>query len=153
VTYPEGRIERLLSRINVYPCRCQLCTNRFRVFHAGARHSTQAFDRRQYIRLPASIEVQVLDHKQLPVTNRITEISMDGCTLQTTGFPKGSFIGLVLKPMVEEEAIHVETAMVCSVRPLSMGVRFLEIQPEHYRRLAQVVLGLLVGQGFVTGPI
>jgi len=148
VTYPEGRIERLLSRINVYPCRCQLCTNRFRVFHAGARHSTQAFDRRQYTRLPASIEVQVLDHKQLPVTNRITDISMDGCTLQTTGFPKGSFIELVLKPTVEEEAIHVETAMVCSVRPLSMGVRFLEIPPEHYRRLAQVVLGLLVGQGF-----
>jgi hypothetical protein len=54
---------------------------------------------------------------------------------------------------VEEEAIHVETAMVCSVRPLSMGVRFLEIPPEHYRRLAQVVLGLSVGQGFVTGPI
>jgi hypothetical protein len=54
---------------------------------------------------------------------------------------------LVLKPTVEEEAIHVETAMVCSVRPLSIGVRFLEIPPEHYRRLAQVVLGLLVGQG------
>jgi len=34
-----------------------------------------------------------------------------------------------------------------------MGVRFLEIPPEHYRRLAQVVLGLSVGQGFVTGPI
>jgi len=147
VTYPEGRIERLLSRINVYPFRCQLCTNRFRVFHAGARHSTQAFDRRQYTRLQASIEVQVLDHKQLPVTHRIIEISMDGCTLQTTGFPKGSFIELILKPTVEEEMIRIETAMVCSVHPLSMGIRFLEIPAEHYRRLAQVVLGLLVGQG------
>ena len=152
LTSPEGSIEHILSRINVYPFRCQLCTNRFRVFHAGA-HGTQAFDRRQYIRLPASIEAQVLDHKQLPVTNRITEISMDGCTLQTTGFPKGSFIEFVLKPTVEEEAIHVETAMVCSVHPLSIGVRFLEIPPEHYRRLAQVVLGLLVGQGLVTGPL
>ena len=153
LTSPEGSIERLLSRINVYPFRCQLCTNHFRVFHAGARHSTQAFDRRQYIRLPASIEAQVHDHKQLPVTNRITEISMDGCTLQTTGFTKGAFIKLILKPTVEEETIHIETAIVCSVHPLSMGLRFLEIPPAHYRRLAQIVLGLLVGQGFLTGPL
>jgi len=146
VTYPEGRVERLLSRLNVFPFRCQLCTNRFRAFYTGMRHNTQAFDRRQYKRLTASIEAQVFDHKQLTVTNRIIDISMDGCTLQTTAFPKGAFIELVLKP-TEEETIHIETAMVCSVRPLSMGIRFLEIPPEHYRRLAQVVLGLLVGQG------
>jgi hypothetical protein len=96
---------------------------------------------------PASIEAQVLDYKQPAVTNRITDISMDGCTLQATGFSKGSFIELVLKPTVEEEAIRVETAMVCSVRPSSIGIRFLEIPPDHYRRLAQIVLGLLVGQG------
>jgi hypothetical protein len=152
-TYQEGRVERLLSRVNLFPFRCQLCTNRFRAFYSGARHNTQAFDRRQYIRLPASIEAQVLDHKQLPMTNRITDISMDGCTLQTTRFPKGAFIELVLKPTVEEETIHIETAIVCSVRPLSMGLRFLEIPPEHYRRLAQIVLGLLVGQGFLTCPL
>ena len=93
---------------------------------------------------------QVLDHKQLPLTNQITDISMDGCTLQTTGFSKGAFIELILKPTVEEDTIRVETAMVCSVRPLSVGIRFLEIPPEQYRRLAQVVLGLLVGQGL--GP-
>ena len=150
VTYQEGRVERLLSRVNVFPFRCQLCTNRFRTFYSGARHNTQAFDRRQYTRLTASIDALIFDHKQQPVTNRITDISMDGCTLQTTGFPKGFFIELVLKPTVAEDTIHIETAMVCSVRPLSMGIRFLEIPPEHYSRLAQVVLGLLVGQGL--GP-
>src|SRR5438270_5692309 len=98
VTYPEGRVERLLSRLNVFPFRCQLCTNRFRAFYTGMRHNTQAFDRRQYKRLTASIEAQVFDHKQLTVTNRIIDISMDGCTLQTTAFPKGAFIELVLKP-------------------------------------------------------
>jgi hypothetical protein len=148
VTYQEGRVERLLSRVNVFPFRCQLCTNRFRAYYSGARHNTQAFDRRQYTRLPASIDAQVLDYKQPVITNRITDISMDGCTLQAIGFGKGSFLELVLKPTVEEESIRIETAIVCSVRPLSMGIRFLEIPPEHYRRLAQVVLGLLVGQGF-----
>lgn len=149
VTYQEGRVERLLGRVNVFPFRCQLCTNRFRAFYSGARHNTQAFDRRQYVRLTASIEAQVLDRNQ-PMTNRITDISMDGCSLQTTGFSKGAFIELVLKPTVEEEAIYIETAMVCSVRPASMGIRFLEIPPDHHRRLGQMVLGLLVGQGY--GP-
>jgi hypothetical protein len=147
VTYQEGRVERLLSRVNVFPFRCQLCTNRFRAYYSGARHNTQAFDRRQYARLRASIEAQVLDYKQPAVTNRITDISMDGCTLQATGLRKGSFLELILKPTVEEESIRIETAIVCSVRPLSMGIRFLEVPPEHYRRLAQVILGLLVGQG------
>lgn len=146
VTSREGMLERLLGRVNVFPFRCQLCTNRFRAFYAGARHNTQAFDRRQYTRLPASIEAQVLDRNQ-PMTNRITDISMDGCTLQTTGLSKGAFIQLVLKPTVEEDAIYIETAMVCSVHPSSTGIRFLEVPPEQYRRLGQVVLGLLVGQG------
>ena len=146
VTSREGMLERLLGRVNVFPFRCQLCTNRFRAFYAGARHNTQAFDRRQYTRLPASIEAQVLDRNQ-PMTNRITDISMDGCTLQTTGLSKGAFIELVLKPTVEEDAIYIGTAMVCSIHPSSTGIRFLEVPPEQYRRLGQVVLGLLVGQG------
>jgi c-di-GMP-binding flagellar brake protein YcgR len=150
VTYLEGRAERLVSHFNIFPFRCQLCTNRFRAFYSGGHHNTQAFDRRQYARLPASIEAQVLDYKQPIMTNRITDISMDGCTLQATGFSKGAFLELVLKPTMEEEAIRIETAIVCSVRSSSLGVRFLEIPPEHYRRLAQTVLGLLVGQGF--GP-
>jgi hypothetical protein len=146
-TYCEGGIERLLSLANLFPFRCQLCTNRFRLFYSGAHHNTQTSDRRQYIRLAASIEAQVLDSKQPSVTNRITDISMDGCTLQTTGLQKGAFIELVLKPTVEDETIRIQKAMVCSVRPSSIGIRFLDVQLEHHRRLAQVVLGLLVGQG------
>ena len=146
VTYQENRAERLLSQLNIFPFRCQLCTNRFRAFYSGERYNTQAFDRREFTRLTTSIEAQIIDYKQPAVTNRITDISMDGCTLQATGFPKGTFLEMVLKPTVEEQTIRIETAMVCSVRPSSMGVRFLEMPPEHYRRLAQVVLGLLVGQ-------
>ena len=36
--------------------------------------------------------------------------------------------------------------MVCSVRSQSVGVRFLEFEPEEQRRLSQVVLSLWVGQ-------
>jgi hypothetical protein len=40
---------------------------------------------------------------------------------------QGSFIELVIKPASDEEPIKIETAMVCSSRPESMGIRFLEM--------------------------
>ena len=145
--YCGGVIERVLNLVNLFLFRCQLCTNRFRLFYSGAHPNRQMSDRRQYTRLAASIEAQVFDSKQPIETNRITDISMDGCTLQTTGLQKGAFIELVLKPAVEDETIRIHKAMVCSVRPSSIGIRFLDVQLEHHRRLAQVILGLLVGQG------
>ena len=95
VTYRDGMLERLLGRVNVFPFRCQLCTNRFRAYCAGARDNTQVFDRRQYTRLPASIEVQVLDSNQS--TNRITDISMDGCNLADDGILEGGLYRIALE--------------------------------------------------------
>jgi len=141
-------VERVLNQLNVFPFRCQLCMNKFRAFHRDAHQSTKEFDRRQYKRLVASIEAHVLDvENQLPFVNRVTDISMDGCTLVTMGLKKGAYLGMVLKPTADKEEIHIETAMVCSVRPSSVGVRFLEVPLSDQRRLSQVVLGLLVGQG------
>lgn len=147
VTYQEGMMERVLNQLNVFPFRCQLCMNKFRAFHRQAGQSSQAFDRRQYKRLPTSIEAEFLADNRFRAVNRITDISMDGCTLQTTGLPRGTFLGLVLKPNQEEEAIRIEAAMVCSVHPTSVGVRFLEVPLPDQRRLSQLVLGLLVSQG------
>ena len=147
VTPQTGVMERVLNQFHMFPFRCQLCMNKFRAFQREAVRHTQAFDRRQYKRLPTSIEAQFLADNRMRATNRITDISMDGCTLQTSGLPRGTFLGLVLKPEQEDEAIRIETAMVCSVRPTSVGLRFLEIPLPDQRRLSQVVLGLLVSQG------
>ncbi len=146
VTCQEGPVERLLNRMRMFSFRCQLCTNQFRAFRSSPRLSSQAFDRRQYKRLPASIEVQFLADNRLRSTNRITDLSMDGCTLQSNELPKGTFLELVLKPTSETEPIRVETAMVCTVRPSSVGLHFVEIPPADRQRLRQVVLGLLVSQ-------
>ena len=146
-TSNEGTVERLLSRINMVPFRCQLCTNRFRAFYSGAKQSTQEFDRRQFKRLATAIEARIFDDKQLPFTNRVIDISMDGCTLMMTGLSKGAFLEVRLKPSSEQEEIQIETAMVCSVHLGSVGLKFLEVSEPDKRRLSQVVLGLLVSQG------
>lgn len=140
-------VEKALNHIRMFPFRCQLCTNRFRAFYLSARQSTQEFDRRQFKRLATAMDAQVIDNKQLPFTNRITDISMGGCAILAEGLAKGAFVELVLKSSAEGEGIRVETAMVCSVRAESVGIQFLEFHPEQQRRLSQVVLGLLVGQG------
>ncbi len=144
-TSREGIVERLLSRVNVFPFRCQLCTSQFRAFWSGAREDTQAFDRRQYKRLPTSIETGFRTDSNLRGTNRITEISMGGCTLRTTAeLPRGTFLELTLNPASEPESITIESGMVSSVRPSSLGISFLEMSPRDKQRLSQIVLGLLV---------
>ena len=98
VALQTGVMERVLQQLHMFPFRCQLCMNKFRAFHREAGRSPQAFDRRQYKRLATSIQAQFLADNRMQSTNRITDISMDGCTLQTTGLPRGTFLGLVLKP-------------------------------------------------------
>ncbi len=79
--------------------------------------------------------------------NRVTDISMGGCTLETTTtLPQGTFIELVIKPASDEEPIKIGSAMVCTSRPESMGIRFLEMMADDKNRLSQVILSLLVGQ-------
>ncbi|MBH0196988.1 MAG: PilZ domain-containing protein [Nitrospira sp.] len=104
-------------------------------------------DRRQYKRLPASFHAELVAENAERSTHRITDISMGGCTLESSeSLPRGSFFELMISPASEKEAITIETAMVCSARQESMGVLFLELEPNDKQRLSQVVLSLLVGQ-------
>ncbi|MDH5740240.1 MAG: PilZ domain-containing protein [Nitrospira sp.] len=140
-------MERILNRFGVFPFRCQLCTSRFRAFQSQAPAPPSATDRREYKRLPVSFRANLLADNAGQTTNRVTDISMGGCTLETAAtLPQGTFVELVIKPASDEEPIKIETAMVCSSRPGSMGIRFLEMVTADKNRLSQVILSLLVGQ-------
>lgn len=115
VTSNEGMVEKALNHICMFPFRCQLCTNRFSAFYLSARQSTQEFDRRQFKRLATAMDAQVIDRKQLPFTNRITDLSMGGCAILAGGLAKGAFVELVLKSSIAGEEIRIETAMVLSL--------------------------------------
>ncbi len=154
VTCHEGPVERVLNHVKVFPFRCQLCTSRFHAFWSGAPpHATQAFDRRQFKRLPTSLRACVVADHTVRMQNRVTDLSMAGCTLETPSvLPRGTFLELRIKPASDEDEITIDTAMVCSVRGDSMGVRFLEFQLPEKQRLSQVVLSLLVGQNIQPNP-
>ena len=146
VVVPTRALDRVLSWFNIVPYRCQLCTREFRAASLGAGQGKVENDRRQFTRLTTSMEAQVLGSSQVSGVKRISDISMGGCALSGVSLPKGSFLELVLKTTSDAEDIYIKAAMVCSVRPDSVGVRFLELRPDAKQRLSQVVLGLLVGQ-------
>ena len=138
---------RLLSRFRILSFRCQLCTTRFRAYRNQLPGQTSVTDRRQYKRLPVSFRANLLAENAVRMDNRVPDISLGGCTLETTTtLPQGTFIELVIKPASDEEPIKIETAMVCSSRSESMGIRFLEMVADDKNRLSQVILSLLVGQ-------
>ncbi|MCP9472769.1 MAG: PilZ domain-containing protein [Nitrospira sp.] len=145
--YRAGTIEKFLYRFHVFPFRCQLCATRFRAHWSASPAHEQTVDRREYVRLAASFQASLLADNGARMEGRTTEISMDGCTFErSTMLPLGSLLELTIKPASEEEPIVVETALVCSARPESMGFRFIGLQPADRRRLGQVILNLLVGQ-------
>jgi c-di-GMP-binding flagellar brake protein YcgR len=137
----------MLGRVNVHPFCCQLCTRRFHAFWAKLPDATHSVDRRQYKRLPVSFHAEAFADTTHRVRGRITDISVDGCTVEAAEIlPLGTFMELTITPASDEAAITVETAAVCSVRKESMGVHFLELPAGDKERLSQVVLSLLVSQ-------
>jgi c-di-GMP-binding flagellar brake protein YcgR len=147
VVYDKGTLERFLNRFRILSFRCQLCTTRFRAYRNQLPGHTSVTDRRQYKRLPVSFRANLLAESAVRSDNRVTDISMGGCTIETAStLPQGTFIELVIKPASDEEPIKIGTAMVCSSRPESMGIRFLEMVADDKNRLSQVILSLLVGQ-------
>jgi c-di-GMP-binding flagellar brake protein YcgR len=101
-------------------------------------------DKRQFERLPTNVRATIVG-AQGRSEDLITDLSMGGCTLQTTAtLTKGAFLHLNLQPSERESAIVVETAMVRSVRSERVGLEFLEFEGGQKERLAQFVCGLLM---------
>jgi hypothetical protein len=146
VTSESGLLEKLLNRFHIFNFRCQLCTTQFRAHRPGKRQTSQEFDRRQYRRLRANIAA-ALTVEQPAIEGLITDVSMGGCTmLAATNLPRGTFVEVLLRAPSGLQDIKVDAAMICSVRPESVGVKFLEFQPDDKQRMGQLVLDLLATQ-------
>ncbi len=144
--------ESVLQFLRFYPFRCQLCTHQFRAFRPGVRDVTQAFDRRQYKRLPTSCWATLVTDLLTP-KEMILDVSMGGCTVRMESpLPMGTFLGVQLQSGEHEPAISVGTAMVRSIRRNSVGIQFLELDREEKARLSRFIHGLLLTQSQQLEP-
>lgn len=137
-------LESLFRLLGIYAFRCQVCAHGFVKVVPGLRSRVQRFDHRQYFRLQANVPAIFLSDtsRQRDV---VTELSMGGCTLKTdVALLTGSFIQVNLETSDQESPIAIETAMVRTIRPLSVGIEFLEFQPLEKRRLGEYIHGLLL---------
>ncbi|MGH7256100.1 MAG: PilZ domain-containing protein [Nitrospirales bacterium] len=161
-TSREGAWEYLLSWLKIYPFRCQLCTHRFRSFQWRPGYSQELIDRRQYEHLAAKIPV-ILGRGEERWEGTITDIAMGGCAIKTKArLQPGVVVSLQLKIFASEPPVLVDTAVVRSVRMLSLGMQFVKMKQPDKDRLGRYVARMVgvswgpapkPGQGSNTTPL
>jgi hypothetical protein len=138
----EGLIDRLVSLTYVYPFRCQLCGCRFRVRQQGVRYTRVDEDRREYERIPVRFPV-ILFTGQDNVTGTALDISMAGCTVETTASLPAETVLRVQLEAPDLAPLQVQAAVVRSVRTKSIGLQFLRFEGNERERLQSFVRTLL----------
>jgi PilZ domain len=129
-----GVLDFLLLLLFLQPFRCQLCTQRFRYF--GRRYPA---DRREYHRTATRFPT-VFSGGQKQGSGVISDISMGGCALETDSkLFMGSLLRLLVQVSDDEPALLVDAAVVRSLRPKAVGLRFMHIRSDERERLRQVV--------------
>lgn len=142
-TLRKGVHEYVLSAVYVYPYRCQLCAHRFLRAEPGKRYNESTVDKRQYERVKTKFPVTFVGEKASGA-GTVGRLSLGGCELESSlKLMEGMMFNLRLQPPDLNPAIHVETAIVRSVRPPVVGLEFLRTNPTEQFRLIQFIAGLL----------
>jgi hypothetical protein len=136
-------LERLLSALYVYPFRCRMCGHRFLAVQWGQRYTTRSVDRREYERLATHIPV-VFGADD--VEGVVTEISIDGCTIQTdVTVSRGTHLPLRME-CSPTRTITVSHAVVRSVHGRAIGVQFVQLGAREHDAIHRVVCELIDAQ-------
>ena len=144
--FPPETLEKLFALVGFHSYRCQVCTHVFRRWRGASADEAGRLDHRQYTRLPTQVRVEVVGDVKGD-THLITELSMGGCTLRTqASLQEGTFVQVNLQPQADQTPITVETAIVRTTRPETVGLEFLEFGPGEMGRLGEYVGGLLHSQ-------
>ena len=138
-------LERLLSVLYVYPFRCRICGHRFLAVQWGQRYATRTVDRRQYERMAAHIPV-VFGAGDVDGEGVVTEISIDGCTIQTeVTMSRGTHLPLRMQ-CSPTRTITVAHAVVRSVHGRAIGIQFVQLGAREHDAIHRLVCELLDAQ-------
>lgn len=98
-------------------------------------------NRREHFRAPTRFPV-AFRGEQVRGAGVVTDISMGGCALETDARPPvGTILQLQLQISDGRPALEVDAAMVRSIEPKGVAVRFLRLQAQEQERLRQLVQG------------
>ena len=77
-----GPLDHLLSRLYVYPFRCQVGSHRLRVLRWGVRYERHGEERREHDRAAIRLAVSITHHRTHG-RRELVEISLGGATVVT----------------------------------------------------------------------
>ncbi len=142
----EGITERLLSILYVYPFRCQLCGYRFRSFRWGVRYFRVDEYQREYGQIPAHFPV-TFETDGVTGNGLVSEISMDGCSLQSERhLGQGQIVSMLLQTPNETYPIKVNAAIVRNVGLNRIGLEFLRFEAIERARMKLFISGALLAR-------
>jgi hypothetical protein len=148
-----GPIEIFLSYFYVYPFKCQLCGDRFRLFQWGVRYVRVEEDRREYDRMEMNFPVSFYG-QDVAGEGNVVNVSMGGCSFRTsTKIESGTILNLSLQISKDVPPVIIDAAMVRNMRAGIVGVEFMLWQQSERERLQLFVRGLLIGRGVDLDPL
>lgn len=135
--------ERLLSLFYVYPFRCQVCDQAFKVFQPGIRYIRVDEDRREHQRIGVDFPAW-LKKDTIRCEGSALDLSLSGCTVRTDAAPPlASIVSVGLQTPDERHPLTIETAIVRNVGRDRVGLEFLRFHGDEKQRLRRVLQGLM----------
>lgn len=143
----RGGLERILSSLYIYPFQCQLCGHRFKRLQWGEMYRKTYYDRREFERMPVSLDVSIWGESGEHGEGTLRDLSMSGCGLTTgVAFGQGSILRMELHVPNDGLPIVVQAAVVRNAGSSRSEIEFLRLQHPERERLRVLVKDLLAAR-------
>lgn len=131
-----------LSLFSIYPFQCRSCNHHFRAVHAEERRDpVSPVERRKSARVPVQVPVR-FEYGEGPGEGTITDISKDGCTLDSKRRLRPGLLLCLYLPAGKEGWQDIAAQQVASVRTTHgdrAGLKFLAFTPQERRDLKHTI--------------
>lgn len=136
-----GVVDRLVSRVSIYPFRCQVCARKFYAFTWGERYVRRPQDQREYDRVAVTLDARLVScESERPA--HVTSLSLGGCSVETDlRTAEGSGIRLQIGLSDSERPLTIDGAVIRWARHGMFGLEFVRMAASEKARLRAFVLG------------
>jgi PilZ domain-containing protein len=136
-----GLLDKLLSLCSFASFQCQSCLHRFRSMQPGTPGIKPEMERRNIVRTPVQVPVK-FDYGDDAGEGTLTDLSKDGCTLDSKRRLRPGLLLRVHLPAGKEDASPALVTQIASVRSVEgnrAGLKFLAFTPPELVHLEQTV--------------
>jgi hypothetical protein len=133
-------IDHALSRLTIYPFRCQLCAARFRALVGRSISNPRRSFERVQVTFPVWFKLRQSAPSDMGKEGVIENLSMRGCRIRSsTPLPADMRVELEFQHSDCSFPITIDEAVVRSTGEGRIGLRFVQLGRQDERRLRQII--------------